>query len=370
MHDAFSINDEARRALDEALRQRGRVNILIAGRTGVGKSTLINAVFQGNLATTGQGRPVTRQTREVTKPDVPVAIFDTRGLELADFQATIGALDELIASRSRLPDPQAHIHVAWVCIAEDSRRVEEAESQLVTRLARSVPVVAVITKARADQGFRATVQQLLPEARNVVRVRAISEAFDDGHSIPAMGLHELVELTMDLVPEGQRSAFAAAQKIDVELKKRRAREIVAAAASAAALTGATPIPFADAVVLVPIQISMLASITAVFGVPLSSGFLATLVASGATSVGATITGRSIVSGLLKLVPGAGMAAGAAISAVTASAVTTAFGQAYISTLALLFVRHQGEPPTEKEIIAEFRQHLRVPGAAPHKELQS
>lgn len=33
--------------LDEALRERGRVNILIAGKTGVGKSTLINAVFKG-----------------------------------------------------------------------------------------------------------------------------------------------------------------------------------------------------------------------------------------------------------------------------------------------------------------------------------
>jgi predicted GTPase len=32
----------------------------VAGKTGVGKSTLINAVFQGNFASTGQGRLATK----------------------------------------------------------------------------------------------------------------------------------------------------------------------------------------------------------------------------------------------------------------------------------------------------------------------
>lgn len=35
-------------------------NVLIAGGTGVGKSTLINSVFHGRMAATGQGKPVTK----------------------------------------------------------------------------------------------------------------------------------------------------------------------------------------------------------------------------------------------------------------------------------------------------------------------
>ena len=78
--------------LDEALQQGGRVNILVAGKTGGGKSTLVNAGSQGNLATTGQGRPVTTQTREDRKDGVSVSIFDARGLELQKFEETLNDL--------------------------------------------------------------------------------------------------------------------------------------------------------------------------------------------------------------------------------------------------------------------------------------
>jgi predicted GTPase len=54
-----NIGEIIENAINKAERDRGEVNILIAGKTGVGKSTLINAVFQGNFATTGQGKPVT-----------------------------------------------------------------------------------------------------------------------------------------------------------------------------------------------------------------------------------------------------------------------------------------------------------------------
>ena len=54
-------------AIDEALQGPGTCNVLIAGRTGVGKSTLINSVFHGRMATTGRGEPVTRTARLIRK---------------------------------------------------------------------------------------------------------------------------------------------------------------------------------------------------------------------------------------------------------------------------------------------------------------
>jgi hypothetical protein len=260
--DNISFGKLAREKLEEAFEERGHANVLIAGRTGVGKSTLINSIFQGNLATTGQGRPVTENTREITKEDVPLSVFDTRGLEMADFSGTLESLEAFLSERRADRDQEKHIHVAWVCVAEDLRRVEEAETKLTEMLAEFVPVIGVITKARADQGFRADVQRLLPSVRNVVRVRAIPERFDDGYSLPPMGLEELVQLTMELFPEGQKAAFVAAQKADLDLKRKWAHEIVAGAATTAAGIGAIPIPFADAALIVPVQVGMLAGISA------------------------------------------------------------------------------------------------------------
>ena len=120
-----NFEDWAKEACRQAFKERGHLNILVAGRTGVGKSTLINAVFQGNFATTGQGRPITKNTTEIKKEGVPISIFDTRGLEMGDFSVTLGALQDLVIERNNLGDPTKHIHVAWICIVEPTFRTSE-----------------------------------------------------------------------------------------------------------------------------------------------------------------------------------------------------------------------------------------------------
>src|SRR5882724_7437746 len=110
--------------VEEAMRDRGHATVLIAGRSGVGKSTLINAVFQGRLAETGHGRPVTQEIREYEKPGLPISLIDTRGLELAHYAETLGQLESLIRERQKDRDPNRHVHCGWVCLSEDSRRVD------------------------------------------------------------------------------------------------------------------------------------------------------------------------------------------------------------------------------------------------------
>jgi len=356
------LAEEIRKQVEEAFRKRGRVNIVIAGRSGVGKSTLVNAVFHGRIADTGQGRPVTREAREYTKDGVPVSILDTRGLELGAFEETLTLLEDLVVTRARDADATRHLHCAWLCIGEDSRRVEAGDLEVARMLARHMPVVAVVTKARSDQGFRAEVERLLPMARNVMRVRALHETDDEGHTLHPRGLVELVELTMELVPEAQRNAFAAAQRVSIDQKRKRAHGIVASAAATAAVIGATPIPFADAALLVPTQVGMLAGISGVFGLPLTEAFLSTLVGSVVTGLGATFTGQAIVSGLLKVLPGAGSVVGALIAASTATALTTLFGETYVAVLARLMEHRSGEVPSEHDVIRAFREELTLRGA--------
>lgn len=65
--EKFDFEKLVRESLDKAVKERGHVNIVIAGATGVGKSTLINAVFQGNFAATGSGEAKTKHIREIKK---------------------------------------------------------------------------------------------------------------------------------------------------------------------------------------------------------------------------------------------------------------------------------------------------------------
>ena len=356
------LTQTIKQAIEDALLARGNANVLIAGRTGVGKSTLVNAIFEGNLAETGQGRPVTKETREYRKEGVPVTILDTRGLEVARYQEIITELGKLVGERRRETDPNRHIHVAWLCIMEDARRVEEAETELVKMLERhGVPVIGVLTKSRSDRGFRADVQRLLPTLCNVTSVLAQAEVDDDGHVRPAKGLDKLVELTMGALPEGQRNAFVAAQKVSLDLKVNRAHACVAAAALSAGTTAAIPIPFLDTGAIVTIEMTMLAGISAIFGLPLNRTLFGTLITGTVSGAAGSLGRKAVLGELLKLIPGAGTLAGGALGAATAATFTTVCGEAYIGALRLLLQKNPDQVPAPEAIGKAFREELRVSG---------
>ncbi|MBO6089691.1 MAG: GTPase, partial [Lachnospiraceae bacterium] len=119
------------------------------------------------------------------------------------------------------------------------------------------------------------------------------------------------------------------------MKLRKANAIVATAAAAAAATGAIHIPFTDAAVLVPEQIGMIASITAVFGIPLEKATVTAILSATIGTVGTTVMGKTVVSGLLKMIPGVGSIAGGVISASVAAALTAALGEAYIAIMMMV-----------------------------------
>ena len=353
----FDLHKTISDAHDEALKKRGVANILIAGKTGVGKSTLINTVFQGRMAATGQGRPVTQSTKKITKEGVPISIYDTKGLEVKDYKPILDELMQFVKITNNNTDPQQHIHVAWICVAEGARRVEEAEISLAKSLSEMMPVIVVITTASSDQGFKNIVSDLFPFARNVIRVNSVPLELDGGTIIPAHGLHDLIELTMEVIPEGQKKAFAAAQRISLDHKLNQAHKIVAAAAASAAAIGAVPVPFSDAIGIVPVQIGMLAGISLAFGLDTDKAFLGSLVSGTFAAVAGTLGGRAAVGALLKLVPGFGSVAGGAISATVAATLTTTFGEAYAATLYSLLKDDPDKKLSGEDVAKAFKKKL-------------
>lgn len=109
----------------------------------------------------------------------------------------------------------------------------------------------------------------------------------------------------------------------------KADNIVLGFAASAGATGAIPIPFADAPLLISQQVAMMLAINYVFDFDIERDTLASLVTAVIGVGGATVIGKTIVSNLLKCIPGVGSVAGGAISAGTAGIITLALGKAYI-----------------------------------------
>ncbi len=84
-----SINEVYKKNKEELIKkyeEMKHVNILITGKTGVGKSSLINAVIGKKVARTGKGRPVTDSSGlyYYKYNGIPMRIYDTVGIELSE----------------------------------------------------------------------------------------------------------------------------------------------------------------------------------------------------------------------------------------------------------------------------------------------
>lgn len=337
----FSIS-ELIGQVQSVMKGLNRLNIVVAGKTGAGKSTLINNIFTEHLAATGIGMPVTDHVCKLEKQGVPLSIFDTRGLELgAEAQAeSFMEIKDIIAKGAMSPDVSEKIHCLLYCINTAANRIETSEIGFLKEFTHGgnilqVPVIVVLTqsfsKKNAEQ-LKAVIEwENLPIAQ-VVPLLAEPYELDEDNVIPSYGLDVLVEVMKQVLPEELEMTLQNVQIASIKEKVKLADKYVLAAASSAAAAAAVPLPVADSVALIPIQVGMIAKITAVFGIDVSANIVAGIISSLAGSAGATIAGRELAANLLKLIPGGGTAAGMAVSAVSASAMTLSLGKAYIKLM--------------------------------------
>ena len=334
-------------AINEKLKNLKKLNIIVVGKSGVGKSTLINSLFRDKIAETGLGRPITTEIRKIEKKDYPMAIYDTPGFELSEGQQAKvkEEIIELIHKGLATGDINNAIHCIWYCInVGGNRTFDQTEINWLKELIEKnkvtkVPIIVVLTQACPKT--KGKQMQTLVEKENldiikVIPVLAQDMDFDGEYVAKAYGLDQLVDIMSEALPEELQDTLQNVQKASLKSKQKRSRAVVAAASAVAFWEGFIPIPFSDAAVLIPTQITMIASITTNFGMSISKSVIMSFISSTIGTAGTTILGKSMVSNLFKLIPGVGTGVGRMISGSTASLLTTALGEAYIKFMEMIY----------------------------------
>ena len=130
-------------------------NILLLGKSGVGKSTLINGVFeyQGNEgAKTEFWNPIRGGFKEfISDKRKCLRLIDSNGFELQYIDKYFNSIEEFIEKRVIDRDPDKLIHCIWYCIESRSFRFHDIEEEILTRLMNQydenkLPIIIVLTQ--------------------------------------------------------------------------------------------------------------------------------------------------------------------------------------------------------------------------------
>lgn len=337
--DFVQVADEAlKKAQQMSQETSDGFNIFVVGKSGVGKSTLINAVFGEKLAKTGSGSPKTQNIKEYKSKDF--SIFDTKGLELEDYDSTKAQIAEFLAQK-QTGNEDEQIHIAWLCIAESGRRIERADIELWELLQKNhIPSILVITKAEQDKDENGELfSQLVKKefkTEEVQRVRALQIEDDEGNLKKVKGIDMLVSKTYFLAPQAKRNAFGRKQIYDKAMqrqeRKKRADSIINRYTAAASTVAASPIPFSDIAILLPTQAAMIVHISSIYDLELSLESAKKLSLAFGAVVGVGFAARAVAANLVKFIPVVGSVAGGVINAGVAGTITKLMGEAYIAYL--------------------------------------
>jgi uncharacterized protein (DUF697 family)/GTPase SAR1 family protein len=354
-YDEFNLEKFFREGLSQALRGKARLNIMLAGRVGVGKSTLVNAIFGEPIAPTGVGASVTRNIERYVRPNMPISVYDTPGIELG-VEAELIAKKYLAEIKRQMSDEDTRIHFCLYCVRTRDERFEEVEAEVVRALSRDVLVALVLTQCpslddvRANKFAQYVTSLGLPVLDGKCFMTLAEEDNLAGIKLLPFGLSDLVSSIYHQLPEAERHTLASYQRVSLELKIAEARRSVNFSTGTAALIAATPIPLVDSIPLGALQVNMLGQIAAIMGFKADPKAVA---AAFATVLGVASVARTTAS-FFKIFPGIGTT----INTTIASTTTKLLGEVFITACSNALTRQMaGERIRQDDIIVELIKEL-------------
>ena len=204
-------------------------NILVLGKTGVGKSTLINCFLKINEAPEGIGLSITKEFKSYTsKPDCFFRLTDSKGFE-GNNNIELNQIKNYINDKLS-EDNDEFIHCIWYCIEgtrfsnEDKERIR----QLLTMYEYDcLPVIVIYTNALDEEQGNAVInslKQFLGNDENkieYIQILAREKNLRNG-KCESFGLDELKRKTLDKIGRATKSSYyESIKKKFMDLYKKR-----------------------------------------------------------------------------------------------------------------------------------------------------
>ena len=353
-----SINNEIQ-TIQELIMQSRAPKIMIIGRRGAGKSSLINAIFQDEVAPVGSVISETPFGKwySYKNENGSLDIMDTRGLgdqtrpKDSRFETPLEELtSELV---EKCPDVILFLSKAKEVdarIEEDMLNLKEVMSYVKKKHQYEPPVIAVITQIDEldpvyvdkppyendvkQQNISSAVKRIQEvfESMQIPLIKAIPvsayASFEDKKIVynRFWNIEMLVDFLVDNLPREAKLELARLAKL-INVQKKIARIIITSSATISAGIAAVPIPVADIIPITSTQIAMIIGIGYIANRKLDKKTAIEFLSALGATTGAAIAFREIARGLIKFVfPGGG----SVISSSIAFAGTWAIGEAAVA----------------------------------------
>ncbi len=309
-----------------------KINVLVVGNSGVGKSTLIEAI-SGAQIEIGVGEASTKNITVYDSTTWPIRFIDTKGFEysLIEQIRTINQVKKY--TKEQLSANDGGIDAVWYCVEGTSRRMFYHNITLMNKLLRgwkNIPVFAVITKSYSLADEKENIEEVSKafakgkavNLQKIISVVAKAYQINDETIVEPKGIEELCNATIECAPQAKKISKENIARMILLQKRYTANAVTGGATTAAVIVGAVPIPFADSAILVPLEIGLTKAILKIYNVNIKGDVVTAIVGSAAI----TNVARATLSAL-KTIPNI---ATSALNAVVAGVFVAALGEAIIA----------------------------------------